>query len=290
MAPGTGKAVELASVACRAATTRRMERYAQLFGETHATGSPSTSDDASVALAMEPAVAAREPPHNCACRPHSVILACGCIAVGVGLVTVAIGIMLSSPAQAPTRESVASQTRTAPPVAGPSRAAPPFLPTPPLAYSSPHPPASPLPPASPHPPASLHPPASPPPSSPRHPPSRPPPSPPTPSLPLLFSPLPSPPPPPVPSPPPVPCPPVMLPIAPVHLLGNSPFCTEHWCGANCCDRCTAQYNEEGQPRPHILYMHIEKTGGSVRACCPSHAQCGDYKRHRADGRGGVLCM
>ena len=54
-----------------------------------------------------------------------------------------------------------------------------------------------------------------------------------------------------------------LPIpAPVPLYYCAPFCTEHYCGADCCSDCKP-YNEG---EPPILYFHVEKTGGSSIEC------------------------
>ena len=48
---------------------------------------------------------------------------------------------------------------------------------------------------------------------------------------------------------------------PYELIGNSPFCSDHGCGLGCCSQCRGSAD-----RPHLLYLHIEKTGGSSIEC------------------------
>ena len=120
------------------------------------------------------------------------------------------------------------------------------------------------------PPNPLQPPEQPSPS-PSPPPCCPPPSPMLPRPPSLP---PSTPPSAPPSPPPVspsPTPPLLSPIAPVVHVHGSPFCADHSC-SDCCGHCSAQKAASGRTLPHLLYIHIEKTGGSVRAPL-RHAIC-----------------
>lgn len=44
-------------------------------------------------------------------------------------------------------------------------------------------------------------------------------------------------------------------------IGSSPFCSDHSCGQGCCNKCSRQ-----QSKPHLLYVHVEKTGGSSIEC------------------------
>ena len=56
---------------------------------------------------------------------------------------------------------------------------------------------------------------------------------------------------------------------PVPLAGG-PFCAGHWAGATACDRCDhiaapdPSTRADGSPRPHLLFLHIPKTGGEPR--------------------------
>ena len=57
--------------------------------------------------------------------------------------------------------------------------------------------------------------------------------------------------------------------APVVLLGgrDGPFCSPHHCNWNCCGKCKKSLRPDGKTaRPHLLYLHIEKTGGSSLEC------------------------
>lgn len=50
---------------------------------------------------------------------------------------------------------------------------------------------------------------------------------------------------------------------------HTPFCTEHWCKKDsCCKRCSPANatRADGSARPHLMFLHTEKTGGSAVEC------------------------
>ena len=121
-----------------------------------------------------------------------------------------------------------------------------------------HPPPLKPPPLQPPPPASPLPPLPALPSSPwQPPPTRPPP---------LYPPVPH-------TPSPAPLPPLIFHPEPKYIWGGySPFCAEHWRGGAECNQNCKDFSKmapstlHGQSRPHLLYMHIPKTGGSSIEC------------------------
>ena len=63
-------------------------------------------------------------------------------------------------------------------------------------------------------------------------------------------------------------------VRPINTLTGSAFCAEHWfrTGLDACRRCTGaagptpSHFRNGTRRPHLLYLHIQKTGGSSIEC------------------------
>jgi len=83
-------------------------------------------------------------------------------------------------------------------------------------------------------------------------------------------PKPSPPPPKLPRPPPPPVPRIELQPATYHQYEDSGFCAVHGCDDHCCDK---KCKLAPGATHHILFIHIEKTGGSSVECA---AQSWEY--------------
>ena len=52
-------------------------------------------------------------------------------------------------------------------------------------------------------------------------------------------------------------------------ITNHAFCSMHWCFHRCCRNCTAP-PAAAAGRPHLLYLHTEKTGGTSIECATAH--------------------
>jgi hypothetical protein len=48
--------------------------------------------------------------------------------------------------------------------------------------------------------------------------------------------------------------------------GDPGFCALHHCHSSCCNQCKRRLAPDGTVRPHLLYLHVEKTGGSSLEC------------------------